>query len=122
MAREPINSINRRLVLWRRFRRRKPDSGLRWGNLRHAFPPFDGASSFYQPNPVFGKAGQTINVLGSNLTGATRVTFNGVSASFEVFSATDIKAEVPAAATTGTLRVTPPGGTLSTDVAFQVLP
>jgi len=78
-----------------------------------------GLPPFIRPNPVFGKAGQTINILGSNLTGATRVTFNGVSASFE---ATDIKAEVPAAATTGTLRVTTPGGTLSADVAFQVLP
>ena len=77
---------------------------------------------FVRPNPEFGKIGQTINILGSNLTGATSVTFNGVSANFEVFSATNIRAQVPVSATSGMIQVTTTGGTLSSSAAFQVLP
>jgi uncharacterized protein (TIGR03437 family) len=53
----------------------------------------------------------------------TSVTFNGVPATkFTAVSATFIKAEVPTGATTGTIVVTTPSGTLSSNVAFQVLP
>jgi hypothetical protein len=39
-----------------------------------------------------------------------------------VSSKTYITATVPAGATTGTVQVTTPGGTLSSNVPFQVLP
>ena len=59
-------------------------------------------------------------ILGTNLTGATKVTFNGVPAAFTVVSSTEIEATVPTSATTGTVAVVTPGGTLESDAIFQV--
>jgi uncharacterized repeat protein (TIGR03803 family) len=70
----------------------------------------------------FGSVGQIVTILGNNLTGTTSVTFNGTSAKFKVESNTYLKAEVPAGATTGTIQVTTPSGTLNSNVAFQVSP
>ena len=72
--------------------------------------------------PTFGKIGQVVKILGNNLTGTTSVTFGGVSAAFKVVSSTFIEATVPSGATTGTIQVTRPSGTLQSNVAFQVLP
>jgi len=63
-----------------------------------------------------------VTILGNNLTGATAVTFSGVPAKFVVVSATQIATAVPADATTGTVHVATPGGTLSSKVAFRVMP
>ena len=60
-------------------------------------------------------------ILGNGLTGASAVTFNGTSAAFNVLSDTEIQATVPLGATTGAVQVTTPGGTLSSNVAFQML-
>src|SRR5205807_2252651 len=49
------------------------------------------------------------------------VAFNSVSASFTVNSATSIQATVPAGATTGTIRVTTPGGTATSAGSFTVI-
>lgn len=46
--------------------------------------------------PTSGKTGATIRILGSNLTGATSVSFNGTAAAFMVVSRTLISATVPA--------------------------
>jgi len=81
-----------------------------------------GLAPFVAANPSFGKAGYTISIYGSNLTGATSVTFNGTPASFGVIGPTLIKAQVPAGATSGTIQVTTPSGTLSSNVSFQVTP
>ncbi len=81
-----------------------------------------GLSPFVKPNPWFGKTGTSVNIQGNNLTGTTAVTFDGVAATFTVTSDTLIKATVPAGATTGSIQVTAPNGTLSSNVAFQVLP
>jgi uncharacterized repeat protein (TIGR03803 family) len=81
-----------------------------------------GLGPFVQANPVFGKDGFKISILGSNLNGATSVTFNGTPATFTVVSNSLIKATVPAGATTGTIEVTTPGGVLASNVAFQILP
>lgn len=81
-----------------------------------------GLGPFVQANPVFGKDGFKISILGSNLNAATSVTFNGTPATFTVVSNSLIKATVPAGATTGTIEVTTPGGVLASNVAFQILP
>jgi uncharacterized protein (TIGR03437 family) len=69
-----------------------------------------------------GSAGNTVIILGNNLTGSTSVTFNGIAATFTVVSPTEITATVPTGATTGTIKVVTPTTTLSSNVAFQVLP
>ena len=70
--------------------------------------------------PVAGKAGQSVIVLGNNLTGTTGVTFNGVAAEFTVESDTYIRATVPAGATTGVVSVGTPAGTLNSNPQFVV--
>jgi hypothetical protein len=66
------------------------------------------------------QVGATVIILGTNLTGATEVTFNGVSAKFTVVSSTEITAIVPAGATSGVVTVVTPSGTLKTIVIFNV--
>jgi uncharacterized repeat protein (TIGR03803 family) len=92
------------------------------GNCGTAYKLSMGLAPFVKAVPNFGKAGQTVMILGNNLTGATSVTFNGVSASFKVVSSTYIKAQVPAGATGGTIQVTTPGGMLMSNAAFEALP
>ena len=71
--------------------------------------------------PHFGKVGAVIKILGTDLTGATSVTFNGVVASFTVNSSgSAISTTVPTGATSGEVQVTTPGGTLLG--GFRVLP
>ena len=66
--------------------------------------------------------GAAVNILGTNLTDTTSVTFNGTPATFTVTSKTLIITNVPAGATTGTVQAVTPCGTLSSNVPFQVLP
>jgi uncharacterized repeat protein (TIGR03803 family) len=77
---------------------------------------------FVETVPAAGKVGRSVLILGTNLTGATSVTFNGTPAEFTVSSATLINANVPAGATTGKVEVVTPGGTLSSNQTFQVMP
>ena len=79
-----------------------------------------GLGPFVQANPSVGRTGQRILILGNNLTGASSVTFNGTPAQFKVFSDTYLVALVPSGATTGTIQVTTPTGTLSSNVSFRV--
>ena len=68
-----------------------------------------------------GKVGQTAEILGQGLTGTTSVTFNGVTAtSFTVRSDTYMTAVVPIGATTGSVVVTTPTGTLTSNVIFRI--
>jgi hypothetical protein len=71
--------------------------------------------------PIAAKVGRCIIIVGNNLTGSTSVTFNGTAATFTVESDTYITATVPAGATTGTVSVTTPTGTLNSNPVFQVL-
>ncbi len=71
--------------------------------------------------PRSGKIGASMGILGTDLTSATSVTFSGVSAKFTVGSSSLITATVPAGATTGTVQVVTPGGTLSSNVPFRVI-
>ena len=82
-----------------------------------------GLSPFVKTLPNVGKAGRTIAILGNNLTGTSSVTFNGIPAtSFTVVSPTSLRVTVPSGATSGTIQVTTPSGTLSTVIPFQVAP
>jgi len=79
-----------------------------------------GLGPLVETNPTSGKVGAAVNILGTDLTGATNVTFNGTAAVFEVASASLIKTTVPEGATTGTVEVTTPKGTLKSNVVFRV--
>jgi uncharacterized repeat protein (TIGR03803 family) len=79
-----------------------------------------GLGPFVKANPVSGNVGTTVTILGTNLTGATSVTFNGTAATFTVLSSSAITTTVPAGATTGAVTVVTPNGTLSSNVPFQV--
>ncbi|SFQ71287.1 reprolysin-like metallopeptidase [Hymenobacter arizonensis] len=73
--------------------------------------------------PTGGLAGTVVTVLGSNFTGATAVSFNGVAAtSFTVNSPTQLTATVAAGTTTGPITVTGPTGTATSTASFIVGP
>jgi uncharacterized repeat protein (TIGR03803 family) len=76
--------------------------------------------SFVQTNPASGKVGTTVVIMGNSLKGSTVVTFNGTPAEFRVAANSAIVATVPTGATSGTVSVTTPGGTLSSNVPFTV--
>jgi uncharacterized repeat protein (TIGR03803 family) len=82
----------------------------------------EGLGKFVGTVPIVGKEGVNVFILGTSLTGATAVSFNGTPATFTVVSATEIKATVPAGAKTGKVSVTTPAGTFSTKVVFKVKP
>jgi uncharacterized protein (TIGR03437 family) len=79
-----------------------------------------GLGPFVETQPTSGKVGAAVKILGTDLTGASRVTFNGTAARFTVVSKSEIKTTVPAGATTGTVEVTTPKGTLKSNVVFRV--
>jgi uncharacterized repeat protein (TIGR03803 family) len=79
-----------------------------------------GLHPFVRTVPTAGEVGAQIRILGSDLTGATSVTFNGTAAAFTVTASSLITATVPAGATTGRVRVVIPEGTLTSNAAFQV--
>ncbi len=66
--------------------------------------------------------GTAVRILGTDLTGATSVTFNGTAATFTVVSRSEITTTVPTGATTGTVEVTIPSGTLNSNTEFSVTP
>jgi hypothetical protein len=78
--------------------------------------------------PTFGPPGSSVTITGTNFSGTvggtsfttTGVTFNNVTATFVVNSATQITATVPSTATTGRIRVTTPGGTATSPTDFTV--
>ena len=75
-----------------------------------------------ETQPTSGKVGKLVKILGTNLTGATSVTFNGKAATFTVISSSLITTTVPVDATSGKVQVVTPGGRLSSNVPFRVLP
>jgi len=77
---------------------------------------------FAETLPTSGKVGATVKILGNNLTGTTKVTFNGKTAVFRVTSSTLITATVPTGATTGFVKVMTPSGTLTSNTKFRVSP
>jgi hypothetical protein len=71
--------------------------------------------------PSAGAAGGAVSIFGTNLTGASAVRFNGVSASFTTVNESQITAVVPGGATTGPVTVTTGGGTATSPTPFTVV-
>jgi uncharacterized repeat protein (TIGR03803 family) len=81
-----------------------------------------GLGAFVKTVPTAAIVGRSVRILGTGLKGATSVTFNGLSAAFELVSGSLISTTVPTGATTGPVQVVTPSGTLTSNVNFQVLP
>jgi len=79
-----------------------------------------GLRPFVETLPTSGEVGASVFILGSNLSGATKVTFGGTPAKFTVISKSEIKTTVPSGAGTGKVQVTTPRGKLISNVAFRV--
>jgi uncharacterized repeat protein (TIGR03803 family) len=77
---------------------------------------------FVETVPTAAKVGAAVNILGTNLTGATRVNFNGKLATFTVVSSSEITTTVPVGATSGKVQVVTPSGALLSNASFRVLP
>jgi hypothetical protein len=82
-------------------------------------PPAPTVTSF---DPVMGRPGRMITILGTDLTGASDVVIAGeASPAFLVVSPTEIRAKVPFPGTVGPIEVTTDGGTGSSAGSFEVL-
>jgi uncharacterized repeat protein (TIGR03803 family) len=79
-----------------------------------------GLGPFVETRPNSGKVGTKVIILGTNLSGATSVSFNGTAATFTVVSSSEITTTVPGGAKTGLVQTTLPNRLLSTKVPFRV--
>jgi uncharacterized repeat protein (TIGR03803 family) len=89
------------------------------GTVYRMGPP--GLKAFVKTVQPGGHVGDSVIILGNNLTGTTSVSFHGTAASFTVVSATEITATVPTGATTGTIQVVTPSSTLNSNVVYRIL-
>jgi hypothetical protein len=64
-------------------------------------------------SPTSGPVGTVVSVTGTGLTGTTKVTVDGKTASFTQVSSTEITVTIPSDATTGKIEVTTAGGSVS---------
>jgi hypothetical protein len=81
----------------------------------------DGNSTIAKVKPAKGKPGKKVTITGTDLAGATKVSFNGTSAVIKTDTATKITTKVPVGATTGPISVTTStGGTVTTVKSFKV--
>ncbi len=71
-------------------------------------------------SPTRGPVGTVVTIKGANLSGATKVTFNGVKGTIASDSAAKLKVKVPAGSTTGKIKVVTPGGLVKTVTSFTV--
>ncbi len=95
------------------------DGDLNYGTV---FRLSVGLGQFVKTWPPFGIAGAAVQILGTDLSGATSVSFSGASAAFTVVSGSHNRATVPIGAATGSVQVVTPGGTLSSNAPFRVSP
>ena len=72
--------------------------------------------------PNAANVGAKVTILGTNLTGATKISFDGIAAAFTVVSSTEVTNTVPTGATSGSVTVVTPKGTLTSNVPFRVTP
>jgi hypothetical protein len=100
-----------------------PTGNIRWAmsamSLPMAAPSLPTITTF-SPISACSGSGTSVVITGTNYTGATSVTFNGVASSFTVNSATQITATLPAGATTGKIAVTTPSGSVTSSSDFTV--
>lgn len=87
-----------------------------------AFALDTGLAPFVETQTSSGKAGWPVTILGTSLSGASGVTFNGTAAQFTVVSSSEITTAVPVGATTGLVVVSTPAGTLKSNRTFRVVP
>jgi hypothetical protein len=81
----------------------------------------DGKPTITKFKPAKGKVGKKVTITGTNLSGASSVTFNGTTAVIKTDTATKITTKVPVGATTGPISVTTStGGTVTTTKSFKV--
>jgi uncharacterized repeat protein (TIGR03803 family) len=85
-----------------------------------AFKLSVGLSAFVETVTASGAPGASVIILGTNLTGASKVTFNGTATAFTLVSSTEITATVPTGATTGPIVVTTPKGTFKSNKNFLI--
>jgi len=71
---------------------------------------------------ITGAAGQTLQILGTGLTGTTSVKFGSGSASFNVVSDSYMTATVPANGTSDYVTVVTPSGTLTSNKQYKITP
>src|SRR5208282_794266 len=90
------------------------------GNNGAVFSLSVGLGPFAKTLPTSGPVKSAVQILGTDLTGATSVSFNGTEAKFKVASATLITTTVPKGASSGFVAVITPGGTLTSNVPFVV--
>jgi len=81
-----------------------------------------GLGPFVETQTTSGNVGAAVEILGTDLTGATSVSFNGTAATFTVVSRSLITTTVPAGATTGKVQVVTQRGMLSSNMNFRVTP
>lgn len=67
-------------------------------------------AEFLTFSPASGKVGSQVRIYGTHFVGTLAVKFNGTSAKFQVLNTGNIRAIVPAGATTGPISVTNKGG------------
>ena len=70
--------------------------------------------------PTSGPVGTSVTITGTGFAGTTSVRFNGTQAAFSVVSSTQLRATVPAGATSGQISVFTPNGTATSAASFQV--
>jgi hypothetical protein len=86
-----------------------------------AAPACASAATITSFSPTLGPIGTHVTITGTAFTGATHVSFAGVTAAYTVKSATQIVATLPGAAT-GPIAVTTSAGTVTSSANFNVTP
>ena len=71
-------------------------------------------------SPTSGPVTTPVAIVGTGFTGATAVQFNGTNAVFTVTDDQNISTSVPTGATTGKIKVTTPGGSVTSSTNFTV--
>jgi len=80
-----------------------------------------GLAPFVKLLPFAAHVGDAIEIFGNNIGSATAVTFNGVETAFNINTASQLTALVPAGVTEGFVQVSTPGGTLKSNVPFHLI-
>ena len=100
-----------------RDRRRAPNTACNMGAVQGVVGP-PTISGFTPPS---GSSGTVVTITGTNLLGATEVTFNGKAGTVNTVGQTEITVTVPPGATTGYITVTTPSGNVTSATQFTYI-